>query len=269
MFKPPKIITDENERFEADCNAAAKRRWWATPPVRELAEQIAALKSAIRGYGPDIDLPEYDIKDIEFAMPADFDAKKAEGESLVRDLTAILHRLKSDAEVAHRQAMTSDERIAAQDAEIRDLRDRMKKFEALRPAAAGGADERVGRASRPRSEAPQMCMPTTGAVRPTNGWFGAPTGVMAGNVRLLRRGTGAARNAHARKPAPQGDASLARLRTDHDFRCTYARAAEISASRRYDQRVWRDVDEGHCHRLCRCSRHLHDATEQLGADQND
>jgi hypothetical protein len=192
MFKPPKIITDENERLEADCNAAAKRRWWATLPVRELAEHIAALKGAICGLRPDIDLPDYDIKDVEFAMPAEFDAKKAEGETLVRDLTTLLHHLKAEAEVAHRQAMTSDERIAAQDAEIRDLRDRMKKLEALRPAPAVGGDGPIGRASRPRSEVPQLCMPTTSAVRPTHGWFGARTGVMAGDVRLLRRGTGEA-----------------------------------------------------------------------------
>jgi hypothetical protein len=195
MFKPPKIITDENERLEADCNAAAKRRWWATLPVREIAEHVAALKSAIRGLQPEADLPEYDIKDVEFAMPADFDAKKAEGEQLLASLQATLHRLRAEAAASRQAALSPTEKLEADNAA---LKERVAKLEAVvgrMPAVP--AEGPSARMSRPRSEIPQMCMPNTTTVRPTHGWPGAPSGVTAGNIRLLRRGTSEA----AERPA--------------------------------------------------------------------
>jgi hypothetical protein len=153
---------------------------------------IAALKGAIRDLQPGIDLPDYDIKDVEFAMPAEFDAKKAEGETLVRDLTTLLHRLKAEAESTRRRAMTPDERFAAQEAELLDLRQRLQQLEGARANTSASHDGPVGRPSRSRSEVPQMLMPSARAgVRPTNGWMGAPGGI-AGDVQLIRRGTGEA-----------------------------------------------------------------------------
>lgn len=185
MNKVPRILDDAG-REEAIIAALARRRRLDVQPVLDVANHIDQLKTTIRQIDPDIDLPAYNIAEIEWALPDAYAAKLAEGQELVASLQATLDRLQEGAATARRASMSPIERqLLAQNDE---LRRRIETLEAAAKITRAIPDDRPdARVARQRASAPQMCMPTTGAVRPTSGWFGAPTGVMEGSVQLLRR----------------------------------------------------------------------------------